>query len=455
MGYSCPMRASTSLMAALALALWFPAANAAGTPDERAAAYQEYRTAFDRGDYKTALPVAARIVEMTKSQFGVDEPEMANPLTNLATTYYRMKEYGEALDNYRAAVTVLELENNATDARLVRPLQGMGSALLGLQRPDEAVIPLKRALDIIRNRDGLHAPAQLPVLKTLISGYADTGRMADAGREQEYAYSVAESAYGKKDVRMLGPIEDLARWYEKTERYTAARLLHTRAVQIAEAKKPDGIESVPGLRGIARCFRLAYVYGETQESVQSAAQAFPDVFDGGALSGALAAPSGDGERALRLALQRLGTDPANAALRGAVQVDLGDWYMTANKTSRALDTWREGLKELTAAGDTSLLDQPVPLVYAAPAVAVSRRQRDPDDHSEQQVDIRLDIETNGRVRGLSVANPAPERESAEKAVLAALRQSLWRPAFRAGMPVSLSDFVFHEKVYVKLPKPTG
>jgi hypothetical protein len=136
-------------------------------------------------------------------------------------------------------------------------------------------------------------------------------------------------------------------------------------------------------------------------------------------------------------------------------VDLGDWYMTANKTSRALDTWREGLKELTAAGDTSLLDQPVPLVYAAPAVAVSRRQRDPDDHSEQQVDIRLDIETNGRVRGLSVANPAPERESAEKAVLAALRQSLWRPAFRAGMPVSLSDFVFHEKVYVKLPKPTG
>ncbi len=47
--------------------------------------------------------MAARIVEMTKSQFGADEPEMANSLTNLATTYYRMKEYGEALDNYRAA----------------------------------------------------------------------------------------------------------------------------------------------------------------------------------------------------------------------------------------------------------------------------------------------------------------------------------------------------------------
>ncbi len=50
------MRASTPLLAALALALSFPVANAAGTPDERVAAYQEFRTAFDSGDYKTASP---------------------------------------------------------------------------------------------------------------------------------------------------------------------------------------------------------------------------------------------------------------------------------------------------------------------------------------------------------------------------------------------------------------
>jgi hypothetical protein len=279
--------------------------------------------------------------------------------------------------------------------------------------------------------------------------------MADAGREQEYAYTVAETSFGRKDPRMLGPIDDLARWYEKTERYTAARLLHTRAVQIAETAKPDGIEAVPGLRGIARCFRLAYVYGETQESVNTAAQAFPDVFNGGTLSGAMVAPSSDGERALRVALQRLGTAPEHGALRGAVLVDLGDWYLTANKASRALESWREGWKELSIAGDTSLLDRPVALIYSAPPVAVSRHQRDPDENSEQQVDVRLAIEANGRVRDVTVANPAPEREAAEKAVLAALRQALWRPAFRAGMPVAVDDFVFHEKVFVKLPKPTG
>ncbi len=39
-----------SFMAALALALSLPVAHAAGTPDERAAAYQQFRTAFDSGD---------------------------------------------------------------------------------------------------------------------------------------------------------------------------------------------------------------------------------------------------------------------------------------------------------------------------------------------------------------------------------------------------------------------
>jgi len=447
------MRASTVLLAALAMTLPFAAAGAAGTPDDRVAAYQEFRGAFDRGDYPTALTAAARVVEMTRNQFGADAPELANPLTNLATTYYRMRDYGQALDTYRAAVTVLETQNDATDPHLVRPLHGMGSALLGLEREDEALLPLKRGLDIIRNRDGLHAATQLPVLRTLIAGYVATGRMADAGREQEYAFTVAEMSYGKQDPRMLGPIDELARWYEETGRYVAARLLHTRAVQIADTAHPNGAEAIPGLRGIARSFRLIATYGETQDSVTAAAQAYPDLFNGGPANTALVAPSTNGELALRSALARIDGVPAQAALRGAVLVDLGDWYLTANKLSRAQETWREAWKELQAANDTRLLDQPAPVTYVAPAMAVSRHQRDPAENSEERVQIRLAIDANGRVREATVANPVAERESVEKAVMSAARIAVWRPAFRAGVPVAVDDHLFSELVYVKLPKP--
>jgi hypothetical protein len=54
-----------------------------------------------------------------------------------------------------------------------------------------------------------------------------------------------------------------------------------------------------------------------------------------------------------------------------------------------------------------------------------------------------------------VANPSTERESAEKAVMSAARSAVWRPAFSNGMPIAVDDYIFHELVFVKLPKPTG
>jgi tetratricopeptide (TPR) repeat protein len=446
------MRAPTLLLTALTAVVPLVPALAAGTPDDRVAAYQAFRAAFDKGDYKAALPAADRVVEMTASQFGKDAPENANALTNLATTYYRMKAYGDALDAYRSAITVLELQSDPTDKRLVRPLQGLGSALLAMQRADEAVVPLKRAVDIVRNRDGLRAEAQLPILRTLIAAYAATDHAADAGREQEYAFSVAEAAYGKNDLRMLGPIDDLARWNEQTGHYTAARLLHTRAVDIADAAKPDNPAAVPALRGIARCFRLSYVFGESSDSVDVATRAANDALSGSLLAQAANAPSSDGERALRTALARLGDAADKAAERGAVLLDLGDWFLTANKISRALDNWRLAWKELSAVGDTSALDKPTAVIYIAPSVAVSDHQRDPDENKEERVELQVAIDANGSVRDATVSNPAPERESAEKAVIAAVRRAAWRPAFRDGQPIAVDDFKFHELVYVKVPK---
>lgn len=439
----------------IALSVLQPASAAApsGTPDDRAAAYRDFRAAFDKGDYKEALPIADLVLEMTRSQFeDEDAPEVASALTNLATTYYRMKAYGDALDNYREALDVLEVQGLAADPRTVRPLHGLGSTLLAMQRQDEAIAPLKRAVDIIRNQSGLHAEEQLAPLKALIAAYAATGLMADASREHDYAFSVAEQSYGKSDPRMLGPLNDLALWYEDIGRYTAARLLHTRAVQIADAANPEGREAIPGLRGIARCFRLSFAYGESQESVSAAMSTLSDPRTGGMVANAFDAPSSDGERALRSALTRLGDAPDQAALRGAVLVDLGDWYLTASMRSRAIENWRSAWAELATAGNTDILSRPTAVVYLPPSIAVSQRQRDPDEHSVESVRIRMAVEATGELRETTVANPAAERESAEKAVLTAVRRGAWRPAFSNGEPVAVDDFLFIERVYVKLPK---
>jgi hypothetical protein len=55
------------------------------------------------------------------------------------------------------------------------------------------------------------------------------------------------------------------------------------------------------------------------------------------------------------------------------------------------------------------------------------------------------------VRDTTVANPSSQRESAERAVVNAVRRAIWRPAFAGGLPVAATDFTFSERVYVRLP----
>ena len=437
----------------LALACFAAGAGSAEPlPDERVAAYREFRTAFDAGNYQDALPHGIRVVELTRSQFGDEAPELLNPMSNLGTTYYRLRQYEPAMDTFRATLKLLDQESDSADERLVRPLLGLGLSLRALGRDEEAVVPLKRALDITRNREGLFALSQLPLQKQLIAAYMATQRLEEAGREQQYAFTVAETAYGKNDVRLLAPLDDLARWNEAMGRYSMARLLHVRAVQTADsAPGSTPVLAVNGLRGIARSYRLGYVYGETEEAAASAANA--SAADN-MLQRAVVGPSGEGERALRVAIERLrAASPVDSRTLGEVQADLGDWYLTAGSPQRAIPQYRDAWNTLNSIGASQLLAQPVALTYRPPSVAVSRGPQDPDRYAVQDVDLRLGIDAQGVVRSTVVTNAAAERESAERAVSSAVRRTQFRPAMIGGEPAATTDTPFRERVWVKLPDP--
>jgi len=427
----------------------------AGEPaqDERLAVYKQFRSAFDSADYATALPLAVRVVTLTQSQFGAESMEMVNPRTNLATTYYRMGKFGEALDIYRETLALLDQQDDAINPLLIRPLHGIGATLRALDRHPEAIAPLKRAVDITRNSEGLQSPTQLPLLKDLVACYMASGRVQQAGTEQQYAFTVAETTYGRNDIRMLGPLDEYARWNEVAGRYSAARGLHVRAVQLADSVLGAGtIQAVNGLRGIARSYRLAYVNGETEEA--AAAETTTS-------TGMLVPPpvviaqtqSVEGERALRVAVQRLAAAlPAQPQRLGEVQTDLGDWYLTGGSVTRAIPIYEEAYRSLSAADGQKLLATPVPLTYRAPPIAVSRGLQDADLYEEQVVEVRVTIAPNGEVRDAQVANPVAGRESAEKAVVSAVKRATFRPAFMDGVAVTSTDYVFREEVFVKRPK---
>ncbi len=442
------LRMAPGLVCAMLLAS--PTHSAEQVADERIATYKEFRSAFDAADYVKALPLAAQVVQQTRSQFGADSLELVNPQTNLATTYYRMGRFGEALDSYRETLTRLDQRDDATNPLLIRPLHGIGATLHAMNRDADAIAPLKRAVDITRNREGMQSPTQLPLLKVLVACYMSTGRVPEAGTEEVYAFNVAEATYGHNDIRMLGPLDDYGRWNEAAGRYSAARALYLRAAQLADSVLGSStVQAVNGLRGIARTYRLAYVNGESEET------AAVDVLGGTMVPTPVAAPtqSGEGERALRIAIQRLAAAiPAQPQRLGEVQVDLGDWYLTGGSAARAMPVYREAWNSLVQAGGQSLLATPVPLVYHPPPAAVAHGVMDPNLYDAQVVELRLSIDATGSVREAAVVNPVADRESAERAVAAAVKRATFRPVFSEGGPVASTDQVFKERIYVKRPK---
>src|SRR5690606_265785 len=91
------------------------------TDADRLQVYQSFRAQFDARHYKEALPLAEKLVELTEEQYGANDRALVNPLANLATTHYRLKDYAAAEKHYLRSVEILESAGETTDRQLIRP----------------------------------------------------------------------------------------------------------------------------------------------------------------------------------------------------------------------------------------------------------------------------------------------------------------------------------------------
>lgn len=422
------------------------------TDDERLQAYREFRTAFDSKQYQDAVPLAERVVALTEEQYGDKARELVNPLTNLGTVHHRLGNHKAAEPAYLRSVEILEAVS-ATDRLLLRPLQGLGETYNSLEQYDDARLVLKRAVDLSRNLDGLYNLEQLVIVEPLIQSYVALGQEADAEKESQYAFRVAETAFGRTDARMLGPIDRYARWFESVGRYTTARALHGRALAIAENQGKNTPRSVNALRGIARCYRLEFINGPEDASRQEIGNGFQNTNAmASADMGLGQRMNADGERALKMALVALETEqPTPHTKRGETLTELGDWYLSAGETEKALQVYREAWKDLLAGGSTELLSAPRQLAYRPPSSSVTRSRIDPDDAEERYVEVRFTVTRDGQTENV-VAAESDAPTAVQKSVVNAVKKARYSPRLENGEAVDAEGVIYRERVVIKRPK---
>lgn len=418
--------------------------------------FARFKSAIEANDLATAGERARQLVDLTETRYGKDARELVNPLTNLGTVHFRLGEFAAAEANYQRAVGLIEGQLSGADRLLIRPLQGLGETWLATGRQAEAIAVLRRAVDLSRNLDGLYNADQLDSVDALIEAYTALGLNTEAEREHQYAFRIAETSYGKRDLRLVEPLDRYARWFESVGRYATARGLHARALQLAEELSADKpVVGVPALRGLARTWLLEAIYGPEVE-----AQATFEVNDAGDPFGSGANQSrinNEGLRALTYAaglIQR--SKPLDARLLGETYAQIGDWHLVTGSLGRAGAAYAESWKALDTAGPEAraLLEAPRMLVYRGPSTSASRmRVDDPDQYAIRDVELRLTVGADGKVDDAAVASSnAPENST--RAALLAARKARYAPRITNGEPVATEGVVLRERLLVRIQRET-
>jgi tetratricopeptide (TPR) repeat protein len=436
-------------LGATLLAGAFAPADAASDP-ERIAVYKEFRTQFDAKQFAAAQPLAERLVQLTEEQYGAEELQLTNPLTNLATVHYKLGHYPAAIENYQRTLRILQAKSTLADKAQIRPLHGLGIAFLGANDPESAVVALKRAADLSRNTDGLFNIGQVEFIDALIDAYGATGRWAEAEKESLYAMRVEEAAYGRTSIKLLDRYDKLARFYENDRRYTTERAVYEKSLNaLARSASANDLRRVPPLRGIARSFRLEAFYGvegaDTGASFNASGNGAPVFADG--------TQQRRGESSLTTALQVIDSNtPVDQNLRGQVLSDLGDWYLTSNALRRAYDSYAEAWKAFAGAGDTRYLEVPRVLAYRPSISSVDRSQLDPAEAQLKTVELHFRVDRDGRLD--NVSSPTTDvPEVILRNSVTSMKRSRYAPRIENGAAVPTEDVVYLERVLIKVTTP--
>ena len=131
--------------------------------------YMDARTA---GMMQEADVLAKQIVERSIRSFGRDSKDTARALTSLATLQVSNHENIAAIQNFAAAIDIIEFMDGRLSVDLLKPLKAMGAAQLQAGNGDHARDAWIRAVHISQVNLGPHNIEQIETLYAIAALYS-------------------------------------------------------------------------------------------------------------------------------------------------------------------------------------------------------------------------------------------------------------------------------------------
>ncbi len=400
------------------------------------------------------------------AQQRIDEAldEAATPLDSVAFSIEQGEYEGtEAfLERYIRAV---ESAHHRYHADLVRPLTLLGDAQYGQQRLDRALETYDRALHIRRVNDGLFAPEQVAVVYKQAATLQAIGNVEEAGKREEYAYSVLQKAYGPLSEEILPGTYRLAEWYRESFNIFAARALYERALNIYEANnQQSSVSALPALKGLVFTYRQErfppyYVSDNRSSSLGAAPMPLSTraafYSDQITINNFPAA-----ERALQhiVRIRRDSPDSTPLEVYEAI-LDLADWHLMWEQFKKAHTLYEfvfAQMSELESVNPDEYFA--VPVLLHMPLPADPKPPRGGSEAAEQEsipgfIEAAFRVSTNGSAQDIEIVAADPE-DLMDFRARRSLRSSRYRPAMANGKAIPFENQTWrHEFRYVPRTPP--
>jgi tetratricopeptide (TPR) repeat protein len=215
--------------------------------------------------YAEAEPLYRRALEILEKNFGLDHPDAAIRLNNLAGLLQDTNRHADAESLYRRALEILEKSFGPNHPDVARGLNNLAQLLTSTNRYAEAEALYRRALAIDEKSLGLaHADLEIR-LSNLAVLLTETNQYAEAEPLMRRALAIAEDSFGPDHPEVATDLNNLAGLLRATNQHTEAESLYRRALTIDEKSLgPDHPNVATDLNNLAVLLTETNRHGEAE-----------------------------------------------------------------------------------------------------------------------------------------------------------------------------------------------
>jgi len=184
--------------------------------------------------YKEAEQLYRKSLEIREKSYGLEHPDVATALNNIAELLRNTNCLCEAEPLYRRSLEINEKNYGKVHPDVASSLNNLALLLQTTNRKSDAELLYRRSLEIYEKSYGKDHPSVAIALHNLAGLLQDANRLSEAESLYIRSLEIREKSYGKEHPVVANSLSGLAGLLEATNRLSEAEQLYRRSLEIRE-----------------------------------------------------------------------------------------------------------------------------------------------------------------------------------------------------------------------------